>query len=144
MDDNAASSPLRVARLNAGFSQGDLAKKLGLSVATVSRVESGDRQTLFSNVEQWFAACGWTLVAAPVGGSDVGAIMADVFANVPPDALFSFLGVLKAWPQMSERERRVVVAFMNTCANDYGTMLAPVPESKPVRPRGRQRQSSNG
>lgn len=56
---------LKMARINAGKTQAQLAELLGLAKSSISLIESGARETTTDVVERWLVACSCTITIAP-------------------------------------------------------------------------------
>lgn len=48
-------------RSEAGLTQADLAAALDVTRPTITRIESGERDTTVERLERWAEACGWTV-----------------------------------------------------------------------------------
>jgi predicted transcriptional regulator len=59
---------VRYARLRAGLTQVDLAKKAGISQPALARIESGRITPRVDTVERLLRACGMTLEVSPLAG----------------------------------------------------------------------------
>lgn len=75
---NPVSLLLRVARLRSGLEQGELAQRLGVSQATVSRWERGQLAPTLAQAQAWHSAC-----AAPAAAS--AAVLAYLQADSPQE-----------------------------------------------------------
>ncbi len=73
---------LRLARVNAGFTQSQLAAHLGIKQSQVSAVENGTRDTTTDILERWADACNVIVKIEPAGDQTIHRLT-DVLLSVP-------------------------------------------------------------
>ena len=99
--DPVLGAKLRKIREDAELSQEELARRLGVKRAQISRVESGTRGTGAVLVSRWYRACGYELESVKVGTSDQAETLALAAADLPEGELDSVIELVAAWPRLA-------------------------------------------
>ena len=100
------------ARLEAGLTHDQLAERLGVSRATISRIESGKRGTYTALVRRWFHECGYRVESISLGETSRTSELADALGLLSVDDLDLALRVMRLLPGLDARGRRSLVGIV--------------------------------
>jgi transcriptional regulator with XRE-family HTH domain len=124
-EEHAVSSPsglrerLHEARTAAGLTQKELARRLKISTAQVSRIESGERNTTPDLVARWLQECGYQLDVVALGTTGRSADLAAALAASDDDGAEAATLLLRLWPLLTAREKRLIMAELAVYQGEY-------------------------
>lgn len=98
---------LKQARRSAGFTQRDLADKLGLSQSTIAGYETGIRTPDVDLADRWLALCGGRIEVIPPGKDPIG-------ASVPVDLLPELRPLLEGYVRATPDVRRSIQILLSS------------------------------
>jgi transcriptional regulator with XRE-family HTH domain len=112
--DPVLGARLRKIREDADLSQEELALRLGVKRAQISRIEGGSRGTGAATIGRWYRACGYELESIKVGTSNQTETLAMAAADLPEGELDSVIEIVAAWPRLNERQRGRILGIIET------------------------------
>lgn len=120
------SQALNAARVNAGLTQADIAKALGLDRGMVSHVDRGQKYTSYENVEKWFDVCGVRMVFAPKG-----ATTADDIDTLDAESRALLLRLATVLPAMPVEQREFLADQVDLWTRRHGATSGPTVAAEP-------------
>lgn len=97
---------LRRMRQNAGFTQTELAEKLGVSDHWVSKRETSTTRIKIEDLEEWCEACGYVCTVRIQAG----------IKPADPEAMATSDRILEAWDNLDSSARRMLRAVIEAAA----------------------------
>lgn len=114
--DLALAKQLAKVRGEAGLSQDELGRRLGLGRTQISRVESGRRSTSVEVVRAWFEACGYALETVSPGDPRRAAALAEALANLDEHEIDDVIAVVRGWRRLPGHLRQALVGMASEIA----------------------------
>lgn len=102
---------LRSLRNKAGFTQAQLAAKIGVEPHVVTAIEGGNRRIDTAVLEPWLWVCGAYFHIATDQPSMIAALISQAEA-LSPDDLDLLMDLAKVIPSLSEEQRQTLVILM--------------------------------
>jgi transcriptional regulator with XRE-family HTH domain len=109
---DALRRQLRQARLDAGLSRAELARRLGVSEATVIRIENGTRSTPIWRAQKWMTECGFSVEAISMGEPEHASLLASAVASLDQKHLQEIAKVVGAWPKLDASVRQAILTLV--------------------------------
>ena len=117
-EDLAIARQLKEARSKAGILQGDMAARLDISQASISRIENGTQPTTARVVARWLAECGYALRSISIGADHHALELAMAIDRVDEQGLEALVSLAKAWPDLDDRMKRSLLAQFSALRED--------------------------
>lgn len=111
---------LRALRVQSGFTQTDMAARIGLEQAQVSAIEVGRRDTTTAVLARWAEECGATVEISRRDSSDPIAPLLEAARGLSPDQLARLVRIARALPRLPARTADVLTAAIEGAAEDAG------------------------
>lgn len=113
-EDLEIARQLRDARAAAKIRQVDLARRLGVTQSTISRIERGEQGTTPGTVIRWLAECGYAFRSVSMGGNHKAVKLALAVDRVDEDGMQVLVTLANAWPKLDTTTRRAISGLVAT------------------------------
>jgi transcriptional regulator with XRE-family HTH domain len=111
--DQDLAARLRAARAASKLSQPVLGERIGVTAATVSRIEAGKRRPSISVMQAWFKECGFEMEVVEVGDESRTVELVEAIESLTEPDFDLGLRFLRLLPGLPAEGRKAIVGLIS-------------------------------